>query len=437
MKILIKPTVFLFFVLLSCASLLSQQYWIRQVSPTNKWLTKCTFTDSLYGWAVGDSGIVIHTSNGGVNWNIQNSTADTNPINDFFFLNRRLGWLIYNDNFGSAGSFIVKTTNSGEVWNSSRFFDTTNFLTSVCFVDSLSGFVGTFYGQVFKTLNGGLNWINCNIDSVQCSSFVMNKIRFLNAQTGFICGGHNEIVGEVWKTTNQGSNWRPYCIAGAPLLDLMYDNGKITTVGGEYDFVVVYAQTTDNGNIWKYSIDSSYGIGETIALRTPAELWVPVGFAGRWSVNNDSGKAGSWYSIPVPDSSAIYAAQFTSSTNGWAFGTGGSIYKYNSGIIGITNNQNIIPLSANLFQNYPNPFNPSTIIKFSLSKAGLVKLRIYDILGKEVKVLINGFIDRGEHAVNFDAGELPSGVYFYQIEASQAGSLTVDFKESKKMVLMK
>jgi len=90
----------------------------------------------------------------------------------------------------------------------------------------------------------------------------------------------------------------------------------------------------------------------------------------------------------------------------------------------------LIPKSYVLFQNYPNPFNPSTNIKFSLPKTGVVKLSIYDTLGKEVAVLVNAMVETGFSEVSFNALNLPSGIYFYRLQAG-------DFIQTKKMVLLK
>ncbi len=73
--------------------------------------------------------------------------------------------------------------------------------------------------------------------------------------------------------------------------------------------------------------------------------------------------------------------------------------------------------SFNLEQNYPNPFNPSTVVGFQLSVAGQATLKVYDLLGREVAVLVNGALPAGAHSVTFDAAGLPSGVYMYKLEA--------------------
>ena len=88
------------------------------------------------------------------------------------------------------------------------------------------------------------------------------------------------------------------------------------------------------------------------------------------------------------------------------------------------------PLTFSLEQNYPNPFNPSTNIKYNVPENGFVKLAVYNLVGEEVNVLVNGQVNAGFYELEFDASKLPSGVYFYRL---QAGS----FVETKKMILLK
>ena len=89
-----------------------------------------------------------------------------------------------------------------------------------------------------------------------------------------------------------------------------------------------------------------------------------------------------------------------------------------------------VPTEFSLEQNYPNPFNPATIIKFTISDVRFMTLKVYDVLGSEVAILINEDKPAGTYEVEFDASSLPSGIYFYKL---QAGS----FVETKKMVLLK
>ncbi len=111
---------------------------------------------------------------------------------------------------------------------------------------------------------------------------------------------------------------------------------------------------------------------------------------------------------------------------------GGGIFAYSgcSGSLVGTGNNESTPLSFKLEQNYPNPFNPVTKIAYSLPKSGLVTLRVYDILGKEVATLVNEVKSIGNYSVDFNASNFTSGVYFYKIEAN-------GFSDIKKMMLIK
>lgn len=90
----------------------------------------------------------------------------------------------------------------------------------------------------------------------------------------------------------------------------------------------------------------------------------------------------------------------------------------------------VIPDKFELFQNYPNPFNPSTKIRYQLPQAGLVSIKIYDLLGAEVKELVNELKEAGTYEVEFASENLPSAAYIYRLT-------TEGFSETKKMILLK
>ena len=99
---------------------------------------------------------------------------------------------------------------------------------------------------------------------------------------------------------------------------------------------------------------------------------------------------------------------------------------------GVWSDKYVIPVEYKLNQNYPNPFNPSTIIRYTVKTSSLVTLKVYNLLGKEVAVLLNEDKQPGEYEVDFSAGKfnLASGVYFYRLTAGS-------FTSVKKMVLLK
>ena len=99
-------------------------------------------------------------------------------------------------------------------------------------------------------------------------------------------------------------------------------------------------------------------------------------------------------------------------------------------IVSVDNEATNQPKEYSLFQNYPNPFNPSTVIRFAIPQSGLVKLKVFDILGREVKTLVNDELTSGVHEIEFNASNLSSGIYFYRIESGS-------FVQTKKMILIK
>ena len=110
-------------------------------------------------------------------------------------------------------------------------------------------------------------------------------------------------------------------------------------------------------------------------------------------------------------------------------GESGAIFKKDLAVSILQTNSGI-PDEFSLSQNYPNPFNPSTNIKFDISKLSNVKLRVYDILGNEIAVLVNKLLKPGSYTANFDGSGLASGIYYLRLEAD-------GYSKVRKMNLLK
>ncbi|MHA1989254.1 MAG: T9SS type A sorting domain-containing protein, partial [Promethearchaeota archaeon] len=92
--------------------------------------------------------------------------------------------------------------------------------------------------------------------------------------------------------------------------------------------------------------------------------------------------------------------------------------------------ESLAPTDFVLEQNYPNPFNPSTSIKYGVAVKSHIVIKVFNALGSEVATLVNGVLQAGTYEIGFDASTLPSGTYFYRLQAG-------NFVETKKMVLVK
>ncbi|MCX6165175.1 MAG: YCF48-related protein, partial [Ignavibacteriae bacterium] len=133
--------ILIFLYLLSGMDSYSQQHWRIISKPTNRNLWRCSFADTLNGWAIGDSGTILRTSNGGYNWVSQNSKLNVYMVS-VFFLNKRLGWALgwgLEQNF--YGTYMLKTTNGGIVWDTARYPVNDVYIRDLIFLDSLTGYM--------------------------------------------------------------------------------------------------------------------------------------------------------------------------------------------------------------------------------------------------------------------------------------------------------
>ena len=103
-----------------------------------------------------------------------------------------------------------------------------------------------------------------------------------------------------------------------------------------------------------------------------------------------------------------------------------------------TGDETLIPDKYGLSQNYPNPFNPVTTITYDLPQDSRVTLTVYDILGNEVRTLVNDNLPAGQYRQKLDASDMTSGIYFFRIDAHpKNGGQTGAFRQTRKMMILK
>jgi hypothetical protein len=164
---------------------------------------------------------------------------------------------------------------------------------------------------------------------------------------------------------------------------------------------------------------------------------VPGSVVHQFSLGTDSTVAAAW--TGMADSNVIELAQGNLYTNYHTANNGGGEIRgqvlfsnvYSGNVTAINDRIVAVPSKFNLLQNYPNPFNPSTIISFTLSERSRITLKVYDVLGRIVDVLTDGFKEAGNYKVNFNGRNLASGMYIYSL-SSDKGDLV-----SRKMMLIK
>lgn len=427
---------------------LAQGSWERVAIPTQQNLQSVFFTDSLYGWVVGDSGTILHTFNGGKNWAFQDSKT-TNEIVDVFFLNRNLGWATaFNFSSQPYGTLLLKTTNGGTDWTSQAYPENNLFMNCVLFLDSLNGWMGGSPHAIVSTNNGGETWASAEVDTSTLAFFPVLNIKFYDENYGYACGGMFDIAGVTWRTSNGGEKWYAIDVEQAPADEVhqlhLFDSIKVMGAGGDPDFGygVGMLRTEDGGFNWTYDELSIQGNAYDLEFRNENDAWATIGPRKKLLYSQNAGI--SWGETPTPDSTAIYDIHFPDSLHGFAVGRDGAMIKFVPPVQVDFEEYLADEDRVKLFQNTPNPFTGQTTIRFEIPEIVYeestlnytVRLVIFNSFGDMVSVIVDEDFLPGKFQRVFDASNLPGGIYYSQLEVSNANGKKL-LKSVKKMVLTK
>ncbi|GEM_PF-280011 len=396
-------------------TLLIPNTWYKVNCGNDSKLNSIKFTDSANGFCVGENSIIYKTTNSGFNWSnisifsgenfvdisiidAQNILIASHSGKIFKSSNGGYNWLIFeniglstinsismNNSSGivtGSNGKIAYTQNSGLNWTIVDLNSNADIITSANITESY--WAASTLGQIYFSSNSGSSWILQNSGI----STAINSIYFYDSQNGYTAGSN----GTILHSSNGGQNWNLLSsLSGTNFKSVKFINFNTGWVVAENGII---RKTTNSGLNWGYQISSV--------------------------------------------SANLNSVYFLSSTLGFIASDSSIVLRSsNSGGI-LTGSQSIsshIPSQFSLSQNYPNPFNPVTKIKFDLpafveTTRWVVSLKIHDILGREVAVLVNEQLRPGSYEVDWDASAFPSGVYFYSITSGS-------FKETRKMVLLK
>ncbi len=406
----------------------SQSGWYPVYSGvTYSVLKNIYFVNDNTGFAVGHE-LILKTTDRGLNW-----IPKFVPNNNFTFnsVHSHNGLLVFAAGYGgSLGTLarIYESTDSGENWflsYSSALYQ--SFISCIAFVNDSTGFfVGgnALYSQAYsgKTTNAGISW-----NSMVINSYVnLSEVLFVNQTTGFISGN-----GASFKSTNSGQNWFNGGGYGGPLSFIDENTGFECNFNG-------LRKTTDAGFTWTTIFNMQNIISNVYDICFVNNY---TGYAVGYSSNSNrliktTNSGFNWYSQFDSTSGSFISIFFLDQNTGFACGSFNSdlIIKTTTGgvPIGIQHIGTNVPKDFSLSQNYPNPFNPVTKIRFDIggTSSAQTLLSVYDLLGCEIKTLVNEKLRPGEFEVDFVASNYPSGIYYYKLTAN-------DFTETKKMVLVK
>jgi photosystem II stability/assembly factor-like uncharacterized protein len=411
-----KPTsIFKAAALLLLITVSINSQWFQQVSGTtvNLHSINSHHGNENLAWSCGDSGVILHTTNGGINW-VQQVSGTTNNLLSICFMETAGGPVMA---VGEDG-IILRTTNNGTNWITIPS-PTTQTLRDISDYNFVA--VGD-NGTILKSSNDGLNW-------VQLPSPVSGQLNAVSAIFSNYIVGNNGIL---LKGFSSGTNWVPAPSGTSANLNAvpLFGSSDITVGAG--------------GLVWRSSnfganwFSQNSNTGSTLrsveySVNNTSRIYI-CGAGGTIIKSTNNGDIFGFQAAPViSDLNSIFF--YLTDERGYCCGNNGVILKTNNGggaiVTEITENSQNIPQNFTLEQNYPNPFNPVTKIRFSVPLNGVqVTLEIFDASGKTVAALVNGILNKGKYEADFDAGSLASGVYFSRLTA---GNVFL----SNKMVLAK
>jgi photosystem II stability/assembly factor-like uncharacterized protein len=418
------------FLSLFCNSY-SQSGWFRVTTDSipSYAIYSIQFTSQNTGYAVGEHfnytlGDFYKTTNSGLNWQVNHFT--NSAPDDLCFLNDNTGYITTQ---GVYYSLVYKTTNAGINWTRKDSISLSCF--KIKFYDINTGIVAYKYSSARKTTDGGNTWTSLTgIDWHEPSS-----IWCFDADNWLVASNTNSLN----KTTNGGINW--IVMSGPECKSLYFINN---TTGYTVAWNDVIFKTTNKGDNWFFLdtvSNSGFYYGNIFFTNENTGYVCANNVQRNICKTTDGGYNWTNQTINSQSFSANYI-YFINPNTGFAGGLFGYIYKTTTGgSVFIRNISNEIPDKFSLKQNYPNPFNPSTVIKYYVpqrSPTGSprrvgddnVVLKIYDLLGKEVEILVNEKQSPGTYEVFWDASKFSSGVYYYRL-------ITDGFSQTKKMLLIK
>ncbi|MCW9094446.1 MAG: T9SS type A sorting domain-containing protein [Ignavibacteriaceae bacterium] len=357
------------------------------------------YDDNIWIGATGPNGVGKYNGSGWVIYNDENSGLSNTYINCIYPDGDSLIW------FGTWGGLFKFDGNSWTNYNTTNSPFVTDLVLAV--TRDLNGilWIGFKDGGMFKF--DGINWTWYNYNNSELPSNNVIKIIVDYSNNKWIATqpfGFNDIGGGVAKFTDN-LEWTVFDTSNSKL-----QTNWITDIAVDLDNSIWISTEPHWAGV--YGNSNYYGGGAYRLFNEQLKFF---------STNNSLLSDNKVNALVVD----IYG-------NKW-FGTSNGISVYNeSGIImAVNGQQEIQDLSDyHLFQNYPNPFNPTTTIRFYLHVSNNIKLEIFNLLGEKVRTLVNDFYNVGIYEIEFNASNLPSGIYFYQLQVG-------NFKATKKLILLK
>jgi hypothetical protein len=379
--------------------------WVHPNGPLSGTVTCFVVNGNNILAGLDQIGVYLSTDKG-ANWQlVNNGLTDLNiyklaVCGSYYFVGTHAG--------------VFRSSNNGTNWEPANNGLNNNTANSLA-ANNTNIFAGTGGGGVYLSTNNGTNWTPVN-NGIPANAWVNG----LAASGNNVYAGIPESPGGVYLSTNNGTNWTQIGLSGITVYNI--------AVFGNYIFACtpfngVYF-TTNGGNSWTPSGSFSFAVYNL--KFGDSDLYAGTYGHGVY-ISKDNGST--WIQVGL-NSSTIYSLASTD-VDVFAGTSGDGIWtRPISEIKNISGVTIDLPSVFSLSQNYPNPFNPSTTINYSLSKAGNVKITLYNSLGSKVSDIVNEYKFAGNYSVKFNGSNLPSGMYLYKLESG-------NYAAAKKLILLK
>ncbi len=374
--------------------------------------------NSDYIYAGTDNNGLYMTSDDGENWH--NKIASNVPIS-FIGTDPHSPFNLFAIVSGSWSAGLYNSDDNGETWHLINHFPYPHRLG---FDAEISGCIYICYpGGIFTSVDYGYDYQDAN-NGLTDLNIIDVMGHGVNGYEGYAVGeafiAHTADFGQDWEDLGGLfglEDYNPSRIAFEP-------NGPDTLYVACWAYL---ARSFDGGDSWEYTATST-SANKAIACDPldPGKIYIGSD-GGGVLVSDDAGASFSLMNDNLGNLNVHCLA--IDSNERLLAGTSNGIYYYDT-MIDVTLNDHLIPDQLTINQNYPNPFNTSTSIRYELPKKSHITIEIYDILGRRVTTLFDGFQLAGYYQTVWNAENIPSGMYFYKLQAG-------DYIESKKMVLLK
>ncbi|MBU1718874.1 MAG: hypothetical protein KKA07_07340, partial [Bacteroidetes bacterium] len=252
--------------------------WTLISDTMGPWIKDQHFVNSITGFACGDDGLILKTTNGGTNWNrkMLSGNMQSRAFNGIFFIDENIGIAVGGNEWNDAITTIIRTTDGGQSWN--LVMDNLGpWLRDVYFVNSTTGFAVGDNGLLLKTTDGGLNWTTLTVTG-SAANRKYNAVWFTDANTGVAVGGNqsNDSIATIIRTTDGGATWNMLQDAIAPWLT------DVTFISSTRGYIVgrngTFLKTDNAGATW--TVDSIPGTDANYSFNSISFLNYQYGVVG-------------------------------------------------------------------------------------------------------------------------------------------------------------